>query len=251
MTEPWLAQATEDFWAAAGRPEPFPRSLETAVLWALPVAIVKLPRLGVSAVDRWLRKHAVSFSLECPDRPLRGCLVAYGGKGCVLLDGADPADELRFTLAHEVGHFLIDYVKPRRQAVGLLGSTILEVFDGLRLPTVDERVAGLLTDINVGVHMHLMARGPNGDLGCGHVAGAEHRADKLALELLAPESEVLSRLPGPRRAVSFGAVVNEVVRVLITDFGLPLKIADRRARFLGQLLYGGRSFKEWMGLGPP
>jgi hypothetical protein len=248
MTESWVTQATADFWAAVGNPEPFPRTLEAPVLWALPLAIVKLPRMRVSDVDRWLRKRAVSFSLDCPDRPLRGCLVAYGDKGCVVLDGADPADELRFTLAHEVGHFLIDYLEPRQRAVGRLGPPILEVFDGVRPPTVDERVAGLLTGSSVGVHMHLMTRGSNGDLGCGRIARAEYRADELALELLAPESEVLRRLPGRRRAISFGAAVDQAVRVLVEDFGLPSKIADRRARFLSRRLYSGPSFKEWMGL---
>jgi hypothetical protein len=118
----------EEFWAEVGELEAFPRLLESAVLWALPLGIFKLPRLWVSDAQSWLAQRGIRFCLETGDRPLHGCLLAYRGRGCVLLNGADSLAESRFSLSHEVAHFLLDYHRPRQRAVKRLGPSILEVF---------------------------------------------------------------------------------------------------------------------------
>jgi Zn-dependent peptidase ImmA (M78 family) len=247
VTSAWVERAAKEFWASAGGPEPFPRDLERAVLWALPLAVLKLPRLSVADVEAWLERRGIPFRLDCANRRLRGCLIAYADRACVLLDGTDSPDEVRFSLAHEAAHFVLDYLEPRRRAVERLGEAVLEVFDGRRVPTVDERVGGLLSGTTIGVHAHLMARGPDGDLGCGDMAGVEHRADQLAVELLAPASEVHRWLWKARRPAVFQAVVESAIKILVEDFGLPPAVADRYGRHLARKRYGGPSFKEWMG----
>ncbi len=217
------------------------------MLWALPIAVLKFPRLSVSEVEAWLERRGIPYRLNCTDRRLRGCLIAYADRGCILLDGTDSPNELRFSLAHEAAHFVLDYLEPRRRAVDRLGEGVLEVFDGRRLPTVDERVGGVLSGTTIGVHAHLMARGPDGDLGCGDIAGTEHRADQLALELLAPASEVHRRPWRARGRTSFQAAVEGAIRVLAEDFGLPPAVADRYGRYLARKRYGGPSFREWIG----
>ncbi|MBI1884770.1 MAG: ImmA/IrrE family metallo-endopeptidase [Chloroflexi bacterium] len=248
MTEGWLERIVEEFWKRAGGPEPFPRNLERPILWALPLALLKLPRLWVSDVEVWLQRRGIAFRLDCGDRPLRGCLVAYGGRGCVLLDGSDPEDERRFSLAHEAAHFLLDYLQPRERAVARLGAAILEVFDGLRGPTVDERVDAVLGRASIGVHTHLMERQPDGVLGCGRIVGAESRADRLALELLAPAGEVQCRVARFRRPSSFQRGVDLAVEILTGDFGLPAAAAEPYAKLIMRCWRGGPSFREWLGL---
>jgi len=248
MTEGWLERIVEEFWSKAGGREPFPRNLEQPILWGLPLAILKLPRLWVRDVEAWLEQRGVPFRLGCADRPLRGCLVAYGGRGCVLLDGADPEDERRFSLAHEAAHFLLDYLKPRERAVARLGAAILEVFDGLRGPTVDERVDAVLGHASIGVHTHLMERQPGGVLGCGRIAGAESRADRLALELLAPAGEAQRRVARFRRPSTFQGGVALAVEVLTGDFGMPTAMAEPYAKLIIRSWRGGPSFREWLGL---
>lgn len=56
----------ERFWSLVGRTEPFPRSLESSVGWALPLAIVKLPRLGLSELQRWLLKRDIHLHVAGP-----------------------------------------------------------------------------------------------------------------------------------------------------------------------------------------
>ena len=107
----WLTgeeqQIIDIFWELAGEVEPFPRSLERTIAMALPIAVIKMPRLALGSIETWLRSRQIPYSFNCKSRFVRGCLVSYGGKGFVFCDGADPYDEIRFTLAHEVGHLLL------------------------------------------------------------------------------------------------------------------------------------------------
>lgn len=248
MTEGWLDHIVEEFWRKAGGPEPFPRNLEQSILWALPLAVLKLPRLCVRDVEECLQQRGISFRLGCADRPLRGCLVAYRGRGCVLLDGSDPEDERRFSLAHEAAHFMLDYLQPRERAVAGLGAAILEVFDGLRAPTVDERVDAVLSRSSVGVHTHLMERERDGVLGCGRIVGAENRADRLALELLAPAGDVRRSVARFGRPSNFQGDVQVAMEVLTGDFGLPAAVAGPYAKLMIRCWRGGPSFREWLGV---
>ena len=104
MNQDQISRIAEDFWRLVRRPEPFPRVLESSVAWALPLAIVKLPRLSIFELINWLEQREISISFQAADRRLRACLVARNGRGFVFLDGADVQDEQRFSLAHEIAH---------------------------------------------------------------------------------------------------------------------------------------------------
>ena len=117
MSEIDVAEWASNFWRRAGGPAPFPRSLESAVAWALPVAVVKLPRLGLRELREWLAKRGIPFCINATDRRLRACVLARAGRGAIFLDGTDSEDELRLSLAHEVSHFVCDYLDPRRRAM--------------------------------------------------------------------------------------------------------------------------------------
>lgn len=248
MADEALQSVAEGFWAQVGEPEPYPRSLETSVLWALPVAISKTRDLSVDSVENWLRRRGVPFGLGCHDRNLRACLVSYGGRGLIFLDATDPEDELRFSLAHEVSHFLLDYLLPRRRAVARFGSGVTEVLDGRRRPLVNERVDAVLADVPIGVHAHLMERTVAGTIGRAAVLDVESRADRLALELLAPEAEVRRRVADLRGSENFQRTLADTVSVLVEAFGLPPQIADGYGQSLCRSWYGGPSFREWLGV---
>ncbi len=247
MTNETATAWAEHFWARAGRSEPFPRDLETTVSWALPVAIVKLPRLTLGQTRVWMTSRGVCPPVATADRPLRACLVARAGRGMVLLEGSDPADERRMSLAHEVAHFLLDYLGPREKALKALGEGARGLLDGVRAPTPEERLAGVLADLNLGTYTHLIERSGAGAVDHMAVIESEDRADRLALELLAPRQAVLARLAGqlPTREAS-GAAVEAAQRVLIRDFGLPLVPARRYAEVVVAGV-GPRSIRDWIG----
>jgi hypothetical protein len=169
----------------------------------------------------WLRGEGVTYPFAGTDRPLRACLVASRGGAIAFLDAADPEDERRFSLAHELAHFLRDYWGPRRRAVARLGPGVLEVFDGERPATPAERLHGLLANVPVGFHTHLMTRAGQEQLPAA-VAAAERDADRLAYELLAP-ADLIRAGAGGRR---------ELTRTLRATYGLPAGHAGRYAELL-------------------
>jgi hypothetical protein len=184
--------------------------------------VVDLPRLELAAVRSWLWRQGIDAPWAGLDRPLRGCLVARGGGAIVFLERDDDEAERRFSLAHEVAHFLRDYRQPREEAVRRLGERVLEVFDGLRPPDVNERLHAVLRNVRVGFHTHFLARDPGGHAR-GAAAAAEREADRLAYELLAPADHVL-----PQR----GEMVVDLARRLRADYGLPLGESERYAALL-------------------
>src|SRR5712692_3347921 len=106
----WLDTVGQDainlFWKLSGDIETYPRNLERSLAFALPVVLVKLPHLRLWDIERWLQARGVGYQFNCQSRAVCGCLVAFGGKGMIFVDGSDPDDERRFTLAHEIAHFM-------------------------------------------------------------------------------------------------------------------------------------------------
>lgn len=248
MTNETAAAWAEHFWARAGRVEPFPRDLESTVSWALPLAITKLPRLTLRRARFWMASRGICTPVAVGDRSLRACLIARAGYGIVLLEGSDPPEERRMSLAHEVVHFLRDYLNPREKALRALGEGVRAVLDGARAPTAEERLAGVLGGLHLGVYTHLIERSDAGTVDRVSVVEAEDRADRLALELLAPRQAVLAQLAGelpPTRWVA-GAAVEAARVVLMRDFGLP-RVPARRYAQVVVAGAGPRSFRDWLG----
>ncbi len=220
----WAADLADTFWGLAGMQEAYPRNLRRPIARALPMAVISLPGLRLRQVQEWLRDHGVGRAGKEPDRTLRACLVARDGWGYLFLDGTDPEDEQRLSLAHELAHFLRHYWQPRREAVRRLGDRVSEVLDGRRPPTAHERLHGLLAGVRLGFHWHLMRRDDAGDFADAAIAAAEREADLLGYELLAPAGDVLGRAGDADRDV--------LGRILRDDYGLPVAHAARYSLIL-------------------
>ena len=224
----WVAELVRAFWTEAGLSESFPRELRRPIARALPVSLILLPRLSLDSVRAWLRENGVVYPCDERDRPLRACLVAFRGHGLIFLDGTDAANEQRFSLAHELAHFLRHYWQPRKLACRRLGEQVAEVFDGERPPTLQERLHSLLKNAPLGFHLHLMQRGPRREVLTVAVARAEEEADQAAYELLAPAVDVLAQTG----TVQGDAGRARLVEVLQTVFGLPQEQATDYGRLL-------------------
>jgi hypothetical protein len=235
-----------EFWQRAGNPPGFPRDPEPLLALHLPLAIQPLPRLSSARAATWAAAHGLVALPDAPDRPLRGCLIAVRGRGFLLVDPDDPPDERRLTVAHELGHFLIEVHEPRRRAIGALGPDASALLDGARPATFDERLHAILAGVPIGPQVHLMAREPDGSIGCPRIAAAECGADAFALELLAPAAvlhpAVVALAPLPRQ--QRWALVTELLH---DRFGLPTINAGGYARDLVEQLTGGASAREWLG----
>ncbi|HEV7214507.1 MAG TPA: ImmA/IrrE family metallo-endopeptidase, partial [Chloroflexota bacterium] len=192
----WVAEAAEEFWRLAGTEEPFPRTLRRPISDALALTLVQVPHLRIAAAEVWLRRCGVVCAIGVGDRPLHAALVARYGYGVLFLDGADSDDEQRFSLAHELAHFLRHYRQLRARVEGNLGVAALEVLDGVRPARRTERVHALLAGVPIGYYVHLMQRDSDGGLPDDRTARAEREADLLAYELLAPAALVSRQAAG-------------------------------------------------------
>jgi hypothetical protein len=210
----WCIELATTFWLKTGPPPPFPRDLRNAVL-ALPLSVVELPKLSVSLIRRWFEQLELPIPLDEPDRPLRACLVAWFGEGFAFLDSRDDPSEKAFSLAHELAHFLRDYLYPREIAAKRLGKAALEVLDGKRPATPDERLHAILRNVRLGPFTHLLKRDDSGRSLTPVEWDAEVAADRLAFELIAPADDV-----------GEGANRFELAKRLVQVFGLPTTAAE-------------------------
>jgi Zn-dependent peptidase ImmA (M78 family) len=233
-----VVQAVESFWHRAGEVEPFPRVLERPLALALPVALVKLHDLDLHHVEHYLDDRGIAFRFGCDNRRLHGCLLCFAGRGFLFLAATDQPDEQRYTIAHEIGHFMLDYLQPREQAVSAFGPAVIQLLDGHRRPSVDERIHALLRRIPIGVHVGLIDRAGGAR---DTVHEKECRADDFARALLAPEDVVMRgvRHAGEHRA----AAPARLAARLRSKFGLPAHAANTYAR---QLLRSIGATPRWI-----
>ncbi|NJL55487.1 ImmA/IrrE family metallo-endopeptidase [bacterium] len=245
MVEAWLAQATDAFWGSVGSIPTLPRNLDRVMSLGYPIALVDLPKLSVYRIEHWFQRHQIPYRLLCRDRALCGCIVAAQGHGIIFVSRDDRADEQRFTIAHEVAHYLLDYFYPRQQAHQLFGDDILPVLNGERPPSSLERVDALLGSVSLGVYLDMLPRSAQGDIDQDFVLRAEERADRLALELLAPAEDVLARVT-TTNIVDLFEKTRQAASILVTLYGLPHRIAQKYATWL--LRDHKPTTAQWLGL---
>jgi hypothetical protein len=215
MTGSWLEEALE---LCGLRSAPtFPRDLATEATECLHITLEERPHLTSDGVQAWLAQQGLSPKVPGPPRPLHGCMVAKAGFGLLFYDSTDSECEQRFTLAHEVSHFVLDHLLPRARALQAFGEEIRPVLDGKRPATLEESLSSVLSQIPLGVQVKLMDRSHSGAICTGNAAESEWRADRLALELLAPAELAKAMLeadPG-----------EEAEARLASRFGLPAQVA--------------------------
>lgn len=222
-----------DVLAAAGvmLPADCPRDIAAIVPLQLPLAFVQIDQLTTHSLERWLACRRIIHRVYGPWRRLHGALVARAGRGVVFVDSTDDADEQRFTAAHETAHFISDHLMPRQRAIDVLGETIRPVLDGCRSPTHEESISAVLNRVPLGVEVHLMHRGPHGNICSWDVEKREQGADRLALEIVAP-AEAALRVLRQAGYTSRHYEVSEAPRLLTDRFGLPISAAAAYARLL-------------------
>jgi hypothetical protein len=218
----WACDLASRFWEQAGPSEPFPRDLAAAIeATGYDVTIKELPNLSVATIRTWLR--VMNIVVEAPDRPLRGCLAPSREVCLLFVDANDSPAERRFTVAHELAHYLRDLRRPRDRVIRNLGPRALEVVDRRRPASESERFAAALVGIDLTARLHLFLREPIGVSRA--VADAEDAADRLAYELLAPAAHLAD--VGAERWSD-----EEFHERLIGDYGLPALEAERYVRLL-------------------
>jgi IrrE N-terminal-like domain len=242
-TDASIESAAREFWLLAGAEPRYPCDPAEYIVWALPLDLRGVTGLRVSHVSAAAERLGLPYRFGGKDRRLSGCLLAYHNRGIIFFDADDPEDERRFTLAHELGHFLLDYRAPRTRALAGLGESIRSVLDGLRSPTVEERTHAVMSDVHLGVLSHLMER-PSDGVATSAALYIESRADRLALELLAPAALLRDEVRATRHE-PYSHRLFALRHALQSAYGLPPRLARHYA---ATSLHdeGGPTFTDWL-----
>jgi len=249
LIKPFIIQAAKKLWERAGGNNSFPCDIERAVQLAFPIILVQLSPLSIKAIQEWLFTRKYTISIDLSDRLLHGLILFNNGMGVIFINGTDDIRDKRFSLAHEVSHFYLEYFLPREKAIKKFGPSIIEVFDGIREPTTHERIKGILLRTSQFPKAHILERRGNGMFDSYYNWSCENNADALAVELLAPTKEILKKffkLQLQRTDYKESKSIFEVI--LYNDFLLPSSVAQQYSGRLSYFITGGNSIVDKLGL---
>ena len=239
-------QFAQQFWEATYIPESFPRDIIQAISTLPNLLVVCLAELDMEKISDWLYNKNCGFTIEVVPKRLHGCLVIFRGRGIIFLNSSDPEAERRFTLAHELAHFLLEYQIPLQDAIRFFGENIREVLEGKRPPTLRERLDGILANVNLNPYVHLLERVDLNGFSRLYVWKVEDRADYLALELLVPFRKIYGQVKKNSKVKTFQLLQDHTCQLLIQKYGLPFSIAESYSGKIASRVQGGTSiWEEW------
>lgn len=207
---------------------------ESQVALRLPLAVVTVPRLTSNRIWDWLTSRRIAFDLARDDGRLRAALVAYGGVAVAFIDGTDEAIERRFSLAHEVGHFVAEYLAERSGIDRIGGTHMLEVHDGIRRATSGERLRFAVAGRPLPLRIWRCT---------GQVGRSEQLADRVAVELLAP-AEALFAAAGEPPASDYWISLRSRSQEAAGEFGVPDRYLEQQIDALWRAAGGGPGFGD-------
>ena len=237
----------EWFWTRAGRPVRYPVDISYAAICALEVSIHMIADLTPAAATDFFRRDGSRGATAFGQRAMHGC-IAFGPRGAtIMVEQKDAEDERRFTIAHEVAHYILEVRRHHRLAEQRVGGDFVGILYGLREATPTERIDAWLNNVRSTPTAHFMDRTPDGGYGCGRSPEAECSADRLALEILAPRAEMVRAVLDCRK-LPFRNPVDATQRFAEQRFGLPSEVAGPYASRIAWELTGGPSTAERFGL---
>lgn len=235
------------FWKRAGGRSVPPVDIGYAAACALEVAVWPITGLTTRTAVENLRRVGVRCSDTGDERELHGCIAIGPSGGLILVETRDGDAQKRFTIAHEVSHYMLEVYRHRQRAERRMGNDYVGVLYGSREVTPTERIDAWLNNVQSAPTTHFMDRAADGRYGCGRTLEAECVADRLAIEIIAPRAEV-SRAILDRRKLPFRDLVHAAKRIAERQFGLPGTVADSYASRLAWTLTGGPSTADRFGL---
>ena len=231
------------FWERAGGRRGFPADIGYAVMSALEVYIEEVSGLTTRMAASRAGRGGVGA-----ERALRGCVVVNRAGVGILVEKGDDEGEKRFTIAHEAAHYILEVRRHRERAEDRMGRDFAGVLYGLREATPTERIDAWLNDVRSDQILHFMDRAPGGGYGCARTMDAECAADDLALELIAPRSDMEEASSSLGR-MGFAESLKAARRIAERRYGLPGVIAEVYASRVVWELRGGPSSAERFGFG--
>ena len=245
MTMTWTQYWSDWFWKRAGGRSGYPADIAYAVMCALDVYVDEVANLTPASAAARIGRGGLWQSDGVYERGLRGCVIVGQAGAAILVEKSDDEAEKRFTIAHEVAHYILEVKRHHERASDRLGPEFADALYGLREATPTERIDAWLSNARSEAFAHFMDRAPGGGYGCSRTLEAECAADDLAVEILAPRSELAAAIS----SMGFSGSLKVARRIAERRYGLPEGIAERYAGRVVWQAKGGPSSAERWGFG--
>ncbi len=231
------------FWKRAGGRFDYPADIAYAVTCALDVYVDEVAGLTPVSAAAHVGRKGLWLLDGVDERSLHGCVIVGRSGAAILVEKSDDEAEKRFTIAHEVSHYILEVKRRHERAADRMGREFADTLYGLREATPTERIDAWLNNTRSEAFAHFMDRADTGGYGCARTQEAECLADDLALEILAPHSELTAAVS----SMEFSESLKVARRVSERRFGLPEGIAERYASRIVWRMKGGPSTAELFG----
>lgn len=242
-----VREIAEDFWAPILPYRIFPVDIERVIAFSnLPLHINIIPGLDIEYIRNWIKEKQFPARLNKENCALHGFLLACEGHGVIFVNGTDHSDERRFTIAHELAHFLMDYYLPRINYINLYGNSILEILDGKRPATLQERLTFLVSHHPFPSFIHLLDHSGITAYERAKLWNIEWQTDTLAFEILAPFHVVVAYLKELNLGKRFDLIFHQASDLLVSNFGIPSTLSFSYAKYIaGSLSRRITLAEEW------
>ena len=188
------------------------------VLERLPLRCLEVAPLSGQVAEKMLRQRGVQLEPNalkgCDSEPLAGFLFAGGALGFVFVLKTDPVTRRRFSIAHELGHYLLHF-RPRLLAPTEEMDPLLGMTDAFRTTEAEDAEA-------VGEEARMQ-----------QFLQVEREANHFAAELLMPEEVVTTLAARWRFRLTDEALVERLAAELL--------VSKAAMRLRLRLLESGRS----------
>lgn len=223
---------------------PYSLDLAKDLVDSLGIWVENLEHLSFPIVQEWHRKKDFCFDGDYHDREIHGFLKVAGGAAVIFINASDSYAQRRFTLAHELAHFLIEQKWVSEWIRGSLGGAIEDKWSrGSDLDTED-RLLGVLKGIPLKSQEHLLDSTGESVLKRERISLAEWHADLLAFELLAP----MDRLLEEARSAGHEATTAKSHDLLVSKYLFPQQEAKVYARLIADKIYPNGAIRDWLGM---
>lgn len=248
FSKPQIERIAREFWSTV---EPAYRSnfdIVSAVDASLTIDLVAVKQLSLRKIESWLASRTITIEIDVNDRSLHGALLIRGNSVLMFVEDAEDELQQRFTVAHEVSHFLLDYQVPKERAILALGKEIEDVLNG-NLPANNTQLAlSVIKGINIDPYTFLIEKTGNGSFLNWANFNSENEADYLALELLAPRTKVINETVSSTKRLTYSQFTRNSLELLKGKYGIPAEIARQYASELANAVTNGPSFLDKLGL---
>jgi len=245
--KPEIERIAREFWSTVDQNYHENYDIISAVDTSPTIDLIKIKNLSISKIEEWLIAIGLKDNFDIPDRRLHGVLIIKGDSVAMFIEDDENPIQQRFTVAHEVSHYLLDYQIPKEKAILALGKEIEDVLNG-NLPANNTQLAlSVIKGINIDPYSFLIEKTGNGSFEDWKNFNSENEADYLALELLAPRIRIINETFSSTKRLSYSQFTRKSQEILIEKYRIPSDIARQYASQLAYSVTSGPSFLDKMG----